>query len=116
MTNFTKNGLDFEIIIVDNSSPDGTAEVAKQLQEAFPGRIIFKQRAGKLGLGTAYIYGRKLCQKVQIYGVDVLAKPRGYTVAEVPISFIDQIHGESKLGGDEIVQHAKEVLSLWARV
>jgi len=54
----TKNKLDYEIIIVDDSSPDGTAEVAKQLQKAFPGRINLKQRTGKQGLGTAYVHGR----------------------------------------------------------
>jgi len=54
----THSGLDFEIVIVDDSSPDNTAEVAKQLQKAFPRRIILKQRTGKLGLGTAYVHGR----------------------------------------------------------
>lgn len=53
------SNLDYEIIIVDDGSPDGTANIAKQLQKAFPRRIILKERAGKLGLGTAYIHGRK---------------------------------------------------------
>ena len=53
------SGLEYEIIIVDASSPDNTAEVAKQLQKAFPGRVVLKQRTGKLGLGTAYVHGRK---------------------------------------------------------
>jgi dolichol-phosphate mannosyltransferase len=52
------SNLDFEIVIVDDSSPDNTAEVAKQLQQAFPDRIILKQRTGKLGLGTAYVHAR----------------------------------------------------------
>jgi len=46
----------------------------------------------------------------------VLAKSMGFTVAEVPISFVDRVYGESKLGGDEIIQYAKGVLSLWMRV
>jgi dolichol-phosphate mannosyltransferase len=46
----------------------------------------------------------------------VLAKSMGYTVAEVPITFVDRVYGDSKLGGDEIVQYATGVLSLWTRV
>ncbi len=50
-------------MIVDDASPDKTGEVAKQLQKAYPGRIILKERAGKLGLGTAYVHGRMYYQK-----------------------------------------------------
>ena len=50
------SNLDFEICTVDDSSPDNTVEVAKQLQRAFPGRIILQQRAEKLGFGTAYVH------------------------------------------------------------
>lgn len=46
----------------------------------------------------------------------VRAKAMGYTVAEVPITFVDRLFGESKLGGDEIVEYAKGVLSLWLKV
>lgn len=46
----------------------------------------------------------------------VRAKAMGFTVAEVPISFIDRLYGESKLGGDEIVEYAKGVFNLWLKV
>jgi dolichol-phosphate mannosyltransferase len=46
----------------------------------------------------------------------VLARSMGYSIAEVPITFVDRVYGESKLGGDEIVQYAAGVLSLWMRV
>ena len=45
-----------------------------------------------------------------------LAKSMGYTVAGVPISFVDGVCGDSKLGGDEISQHVAGVLSLRMRV
>jgi len=47
----------FEILFVDDGSPDGTANKIKELQKEFEGRIHLLERKGKLGLGTAYIAG-----------------------------------------------------------
>jgi len=213
---FTDLNLDWELIIVDDGSPDGTQTVAHQLAKAYPNRIHLHPRAGKLGLGTAYVHGLQFCtgnfviimdadfshhpkfisqmiakQKELptnggydivtgtryagdggVYGWDlkrklvsrganlfadtvlrpgvsdltgsfrlykkkvlervmlsteskgytfqmemmVRAKAMGCTVAEVPISFVDRVYGESKLGGDEIVEYAKGVLTLWLKV
>ena len=49
----------FEILIIDDGSPDGTAAIVKSLQKEFPDRLNIIERAGKLGLGTAYITGFK---------------------------------------------------------
>ncbi|KAI5478126.1 glycosyltransferase family 2 protein [Pseudohyphozyma bogoriensis] len=210
---FAEQHLAWEIIIVDDASPDGTLEVAKELQGLYgEDKIILKPRAGKLGLGTAYIHGLKFCtgdfviimdadfshhpkflvefiakQKAQnldivtgtryipgggVYGWDlkrkvisrganllaklvlwpgvsdvtgsfrlykkpvlesliastqsrgyvfqmeiiVRAKAAGYTVGEVPITFVDRVYGESKLGGDEIVSYAKGIWMLFRAV
>jgi len=204
LTNPSPSNLDWELIIVDDASPDGTLNVAKQLQSLYtPNRIILKPRTGKLGLGTAYVHGLKSargnfviimdadfshhpkfiapmisiqkssdCDIVTgtryagdggVYGWDlkrklvsrganlfadtvlrpgvsdltgsfrlykravlekvigsteskgytfqmemmVRAKAMGCSVREVPISFVDRVYGESKLGGDEIVEYAK---------
>ncbi|PWW71997.1 Glycosyltransferase Family 2 protein [Tuber magnatum] len=205
--------LDWELIIVDDASPDGTQEVAGQLISVYGAdRIVLKPRAGKLGLGTAYVHGLQFAtgnfviimdadfshhpkfivdfialQKTKdydivtgtryagdggVYGWDfkrklvsrganllasvvlrpnvsdltgsfrlykrkvletvisqteskgypfqmemmVRARGLGYSVAEVPISFVDRIYGDSKLGGDEIVEYAKGVFNLWLKV
>lgn len=50
---------DFHILIIDDGSPDGTAQIIKNLQQEFPGKLHIVERAGKLGLGTAYIAGFK---------------------------------------------------------
>ena len=49
----------FEILIIDDGSPDGTANVVKSLQGEFAGRLHLVERSGKLGLGTAYLTGFK---------------------------------------------------------
>ena len=47
----------YDLLIVDDGSPDGTAAIVRGRQEEFPGRVHLIERSGKLGLGTAYIAG-----------------------------------------------------------
>ncbi|XP_058452380.1 dolichol-phosphate mannosyltransferase subunit 1 [Malaya genurostris] len=206
----TEANIDYEIIVIDDGSPDGTLDVAKQLQRIYEDRILLRPRASKLGLGTAYIHGiehangnfiiimdadlshhpkfipkfielqqtknldivtgtryngdggvygwdfkRKLISRganflsqlllrpnvsdltgsFRLYKKDVLrklisrctskgyvfqmemivrARQLNYTVGEVPISFVDRVYGQSKLGGSEIIQFAKNLLYLFA--
>ncbi len=51
--------VDFNVLIVDDGSPDGTADIVKELQKEFPERLFIEERTGKQGLGTAYIHGFK---------------------------------------------------------
>jgi dolichol-phosphate mannosyltransferase len=48
---------DFHILIIEDNSPDGTAQIVKSLIPEFQGRLFIEERKGKLGLGTAYIHG-----------------------------------------------------------
>ncbi|NXJ73252.1 DPM1 mannosyltransferase, partial [Trogon melanurus] len=205
---FRQSGNDFEIIIIDDGSPDGTQEVAEQLEKIYGSdKILLRPRARKLGLGTAYIHGMKhatgnfivimdadlshhvsrylikqkegnfdivsgtrykgnggvygwdlkrklisrganfitqvllrpgasdLTGSFRLYRKEVLqklmekcvskgyvfqmemivrARQLGYTIGEVPISFVDRVYGESKLGGNEIVSFLKGLLTLFA--
>lgn len=206
-----KSDYDYEIIVIDDGSPDGTLEVGKQLQKIYGSeKIVLRPREKKLGLGTAYIHGikhatgnfivimdadlshhpkfipefikkqksrnfdvvsgtrysgtggvfgwdfrRKLVSRganfltqlllrpgasdltgsFRLYKKDVLqnliqsciskgyvfqmemiirARQQGYTIGEVPITFVDRLYGESKLGGSEIFQFARGLLYLFA--
>ncbi|KIM52350.1 glycosyltransferase family 2 protein [Scleroderma citrinum Foug A] len=220
---FDEHDLAWEIIIVDDASPDGTQEVAKELAKVYgEHKIVLKPRAGKLGLGTAYMHGLTFCsgdfviimdadfshhpkfipqfielqkaynldivtgtryrshstpplsdaQPGGVYGWDlkrklvsrganflaatvlnpgvsdltgsfrlyrlpvlrhiisltvsrgyvfqmemmVRARALGYTIGEVPITFVDRIFGESKLGADEVVGYARGVWSLFTTI
>lgn len=207
------SGLPFEIVVIDDASPDGTQDVAKQLQAIYgEDKILLRPREAKLGLGTAYVHGlkhstgnfiilmdadlshhpkfiEKMVQKqkegnfdivtgtryaggggvsgwdlkrklisrganlltqillrpgvsdltgsFRLYRREVLqklveccvskgyvfqmemivrARQMNYSIAEVPITFVDRFYGESKLGGNEIFQFAKGLLYLFATV
>jgi len=211
---FKSNKIPYQIVIVDDSSPDNTLQVAKLLQNAFNGEnsiITIVTRKGKLGLGSAYVAGLKeavansriilmdadlshhpkfipqmiklmdekdvdlvsgtrykrgggvmgwdLRRKVTSKGANFLAsflldagkssdltgsyrlykreaiekilpmiqskgyafqmeiliraKKEGMTLVEVPITFVDRIYGESKLGVSEIILYLKGLLQLF---
>ncbi|KAG2184739.1 hypothetical protein INT43_000652 [Umbelopsis isabellina] len=207
---FQQDNIDWEIVIIDDASPDGTQEVAKELQKVYgEDRIQLRPRAGKLGLGTAYVHGiqfatgnytiimdadfshhpkfipqmiklqkehdydvvsgtryrtgggvygwdlkRKLVSRganflatlmlrpnasdltgsFRLYKKEVLlaliqstiskgyvfqmemivrARQLNYKVGEVPITFVDRVYGESKMGASEIVQYAQGVWNLF---
>lgn len=60
MERLTRAGIDGEVVIVDDNSPDGTGDVAEQLKERFPVQVV--HRAGKLGLSSAVIDGWKVAR------------------------------------------------------
>lgn len=53
----------FDLLIIEDNSPDGTAAIVRTLMAEFPGRLHMEERKGKLGLGTAYIHGFKWALK-----------------------------------------------------
>lgn len=51
--------MEFHILVIEDNSPDGTADIVKRLMQEFPDRLFIEERKGKFGLGTAYIHGFK---------------------------------------------------------
>lgn len=62
--------LSYEVIIVEDNSPDGTLQVAERLKKAFGNKIIIISRPSKLGLGSAYIDGLKVCTGNYVFLMD----------------------------------------------
>jgi len=54
---------DFHVLIIEDNSPDGTADIVRRLMTEFKDRLFMEERKGKLGLGTAYIHGFKWALK-----------------------------------------------------
>ncbi len=52
-------GENFHVLIIDDGSPDGTAQIVKSMMVNLSGKLFLEERKGKLGLGTAYIHGFK---------------------------------------------------------
>ena len=117
----------FHILIIEDSSPDGTAAIVRRLQQEFPDRLFMIERKGKLGLGTAYITGFKWaiekgydttagfkCYRRQVLETIGLDKIRfkgyafqiemkftaykcGFKIPEVPVIFVNRELGTSKM-------------------
>lgn len=49
----------YHVLVIDDGSPDGTADIVRSLFSVYPGQLFLEERRGKLGLGTAYIHGFK---------------------------------------------------------
>ena len=48
---------DFNVLVIDDGSPDGTGDLVRGMLATYPGRLFLEERTGKMGLGTAYIHG-----------------------------------------------------------
>jgi dolichol-phosphate mannosyltransferase len=87
----------FHVLIIDDGSPDGTADIVKKLFATYPGTLFLEERRGKLGLGTAYIHGFKW------------ALERGYEfIFEMDCDFshnpkdLDKLYKACKFGGADV--------------
>mmetsp|Transcript_12898 Transcript_12898/g.32529 ORF Transcript_12898/g.32529 Transcript_12898/m.32529 type:complete len:238 (-) Transcript_12898:116-829(-) len=68
---FDKEDVDWEVIVIDDNSPDGTQQVAEKLRDVYGSdRIVLKPRKGKLGLGTAYVHGLKYARGDFVFIMD----------------------------------------------
>ena len=87
----------FHVLIIDDGSPDGTAEIVKNLFATYPGKLFLEERKGKLGLGTAYLHGFRW------------ALARGYQfIFEMDCDFshnpkeLDKLYRACKYGGADV--------------
>ena len=94
----------FHVLIIDDGSPDGTAEIVKNLFTTYPGKLFLEERVGKLGLGTAYIHGFKW------------ALDRGYRfIFEMDCDFshdpkeLDKLYRACKTGGADVAVGSRYV-------
>jgi dolichol-phosphate mannosyltransferase len=97
-------GQNFHVLIIDDGSPDGTAEMVKNQFSNYPGQLFLEERVGKLGLGTAYIHGFRW------------ALAKGYRfIFEMDADFshnpkdLDKLYHACKTGGGDVAVGSRYV-------
>ena len=102
---------DFSVLVVDDNSRDGTGELAEQMRERHPGRVEVIHRAGKLGLGTAYIQ-----EYIEKPGRDIRAVVVGnQTVCAIYRSSAHWITNTARGGEGEVCKVTDELNDLCVR-
>lgn len=110
------------ILFVDDSSPDGTGEIADGLTHEFPGRIVVAHRQGKLGLGTAYVAGFKIALESGASYIVQMDCDLSHPTAEVPrmveaLQHSDVVMGTRYSEGGDVDPNwniSRVLLSKWA--
>ena len=100
---FDQSIENLNILIIDDSSPDGTAEIVNQLSKEFPGKIELVQRKKKLGLGSAYKLGYL---KAIEAGSDIVVQMDG-DLSHSPryiLDFLQQLHGSDIVVGSRYIE------------
>ena len=77
----------FDVLVVDDGSPDGTANIVKSMMEVFPERVYIIERSGKLGLGTAYIAGFKWARAQGYEYIFEMDADFSHNPADVPLLY-----------------------------
>ena len=106
-TTFEEHKLDYEVVIVDDNSPDGTQDIARKCAGVWgEDRIVLRPRPGKLGLGTAYMHGLESCTGDFVIIMDadfshhVSAAIRGMTLSLLTRTAAKAHSGDDPLAND----------------
>ena len=103
---FDQSIENLNLLIIDDSSPDGTAEIVNQLSKEFPGKIELVQRKKKLGLGSAYKLGYRKSIEA---GSDIVVQMDGdlsHSPRYIP-DFLQQLHGSDIVVGSRYIEGGK---------
>lgn len=95
---------DFHVLVIDDGSPDGTAEIVKQLQPRFNHTVFLEERKGKLGLGTAYIHGFKWAIEKGYDFIFEMDADFSHNPADLP-----RLYAACKTGGAEVAVGSRYV-------
>ncbi len=98
---------DFHILIVDDGSPDGTADIVKNLMVQFAGRLFIEERKGKLGLGTAYIHGFKWALKKGCQYVFEMDADFSHNPLDLEVLYRAAVNGADVAIGSRYIKNGK---------
>ena len=100
--------MDFDILCVDDNSPDGTGDIINKLQKEFSSKLYIIERAGKMGLGTAYVAGFKFALErdykfIQQMDADFSHNPKELTNFFEAIKSADIVIGSRYSNGVNVI-------------
>jgi dolichol-phosphate mannosyltransferase len=106
----------FDILVIDDNSPDGTGELADELARRFPGRVTVQHRPAKLGLGSAYLAGFNYAlargyQRVFTMDADFSHDPSRLLALQAALDHADVVLGSRYVPGGETLRWP-----LWRRL
>jgi len=97
---------DLKILVIDDASPDGTGDIAEGLSHSKPERISVIHRAGKLGLGTAYITGLKHALQSGAEAIGQMDADFSHSPGYLP-TFMDLLEGHDAVLGSRYIEGGK---------
>ncbi len=106
----------FDILIVDDNSPDGTGEVAEEFARRFPGRVDVLHRPGKLGLGTAYLAGFHYALEMGYQHVFTMDADFSHDPSRLPVMRAALDDADVALGSRYVPGGGTLRCSLWRRI